>query len=1191
MVAPQQTLRQGLQWYLEKYLELPVDGFQKRAEEVQAALSKWGRDCFDALFGGWQARDWYRDARQKGLFGLQFEIVSDDAAVLSWPWEAFESEHDGRLALQCRIERRLDNIGDSRPLSEELPKEQLNILYIIARPYGDNDVGFQTLLRPLIDFVNQGEGAWPVHIDVLRPPTFDQLRAVLKEKKNFYHVVHFDGHGGFGDNQSSGGGYMDSQGKPDRFAGPSGVLLFEKSDDNPAADEISATTLGDLLQECNIPVMVLNACQSAMVDENAADPFASVAVNLLRIGVRGVIAMSYNLWVSGAEVFVPAFYKYLFKEGDIAGAMQAGRQEMRRNQKRDTSYGEVEFHDWIVPVLYQQAATNILPALKPGIKQESALDAEIQKKGDYGFIGRDRAIHRLEQAIRRKPAGILIHGMAGEGKTTLAKGFLQWLEATNGLDNKAFWFSFEDPHSASPENIINTLAGNLFGINVMALSEEKKLAFVIRELRENRYFIIWDNFESASGIPGTDVSAFMSEEDRMWLKQFLHELRGGKTKILITSRSPEDEGWLSLQDCHREPLRGLVGEELWKYCNAVVSDFGLSLNRKDEAYRELLNKLAGNPLAIRAILLRLAESGCTSSQLAAELEKDFSVAVGDMESRRIQVALSVFGRGLDNAFAPMLRLLGMHKHFVYADHIDDMLKATGKDVQTDQCFAALERAGLCRHIGNRIYKLHPALRTYLAQLHPANEAEQRAFIDVMDSLVCAYAPKKLHEQRYVFALFGANFHRALRLARELDMRKNVLVLAGSLALIEQQTRNFLEAERMFTQLAEDAKEYNNANIESSAYHHLGLIAQERLNFATAVKWHMQSLYVMGGDKHGLANTCFELGRIATAQWDLVTADERFKQSLEIFLKQGDEHGAALTYHELGNVAASQRDFTAAKEWYKKSLDIKLEQGDEYGAALTYNQLGLVSEKSEDFAAAEDWYKKALTISLKYSDEYTAAITYNQLGILKTQRQEFTVAEDWLKQSLAILLKFDDEHKTGKVYHQLGNVAFSRCDFDTAEDWYKKSLDIKLKYDDEYGAALTSHQLGNLAQERRDFDAAEGWYKKSLDIELKQGNEYGAALTSHQLGNLAQKRRDFDAAEGWYKKSIDIELKQGNEHSAAIIYGLLGILAAQERRDFAAAEDWFRKALDIFERYKDKDRANIVKNSLDRLNNIRNGGTN
>ena len=1214
IMVGQQSLQHELQWYLEKYLELPIDINKRRAEAILAALSQWGRGCFNALFdSGGNAQNWYFKATQNDLSNLKLEIVSDDAAVLSWPWEVLESLHDGLLAQQCRIERRLDNIGDARSSPDALPKDHLNILYIIARPYGHNDVGFQTLARPLIDYVK--EGRWPVRVDVLRPPTFDQLRAVLEENPHFYHIVHFDGHGGFAEHPSPSGAYMDTRNKQDKLTGLTGQLIFEKGDDGQEAEEIPASMLGELLRKHNIPVMVLNACQSAMLAE---DPFASVAVSLLHAGIRNVVAMSYSLWVSGAEVFVPAFYKQLFTTSDISGAIQAGRREMFRNHMRDTYYGKTLFHDWMVPVLYQQSTEDILPKLESGAARVSALPDESQYIGDYGFIGRDRAIRQLERAIRGKPAGILIHGMAGEGKTTLAKGFLHWLEATNGLGHGAFWFSFEDIHSA--EYIINKLTSAFFGTDAMALRTDQNLTVVTQVLRENHFLIVWDGMESAFGIPGTEVSALLPEEDRAVLKKFLHDLRGGKTKVIITSRSTEP--WLAPQECFRLPLSGLQGEELWRYCNAVVSDLGLTVNREDASYNRLMQMLAGNPLVVRAILLRLAEPGRTASQLAADLENGFKAADGVEEAKRIQAALSVFERGLDSDFAPVLRLLGMHEHFADVDLLSDMIEATGMDAPIDRCFDALERSGLCNQIGDSIYQLHPALRTYLTRIHPEKVSEQKAFIDVMGNLADAYAPKELHEQHYVFALFSANFLRALRLAEELDMQKRVLALTQALAVYSKNTHNLFDADRMFSQLAKAASNYNEAHCEAAAYHQLGIVAQERRDLNAAEGWYKKSMDISlkQGDEHGAASTYHQLGIVAQERRDLNAAEGWYKKSMDISLKQGNEHSAASTYHQLGIVAQERSDLNAAEGWYKKSLDISLKQGNEHSAASTYHQLGIVEEERRDLDAAENWYVKSLEISLKQDDELGAARTYHQLGIVAEERRDLNTAEGWYMKSLEISLKQGDEHGAASTYHQLGIVTQERRDLNAAEGWYMKSLEISLKQGNERGAAGTYHQLGNVAQERRDLNAAEGWYMNSLEISLKQGNERGVSLTYHQLGMVAQERRDFVAAEGWFMKSLDIKLKQGNEHGASRTYHQLGAVSevrgdknaaeawyrkalvislkqgdehgaaytyhqlgkvAEERRDFNAAELLYKQSLDIFERYQDEYSTSIVMASLDR----------
>ena len=73
--------------------------------------------------------------------------------------------------------------------------------------------------------------------------------------------------------------------------------------------------------------------------------------------------MGYNLYVSGAQQFVPAFYARLIKTGDVAEATRAGRRQMLANPERLCSRGEYALQDWLVPVVYQQltASEQVLP--------------------------------------------------------------------------------------------------------------------------------------------------------------------------------------------------------------------------------------------------------------------------------------------------------------------------------------------------------------------------------------------------------------------------------------------------------------------------------------------------------------------------------------------------------------------------------------------------------------------------------------------------------------------------------------------------------------------------------------------------------------------------------------------------------------------------------------------------------------
>ena len=1158
---PNSSLQQDIRWYLEEFLTLPLEPDIEVADRIEDALKKWGIDCFNKLFQN-QARDWYGDARRNGLENLRLKIASKSPEILGWPWEALEDPMAGPLAHHCRIERQLDDLHDPPPLPDKLPGDCINILLVIARPYGEKDVGLHALSRPLLDTIR--EQNLPVRIHSVRPPTLERLRAMLREKPGFYHIVHFDGHGGYDQSKAHTDFSRTFRG------GAQGTLVFETPNSEPRP--VDAETLGILLAEHRIPIMVLNACQSARIDEEAEDAYASVAGSLLRGGIRSVVAMGYSLYVSGARQFVPAFYQRLLESGDVSEAVRAGRQAMLSENMRPCYFGTLPLKDWLVPVLYQQGFSpeSILPILTaPSVslpeessEAQSRLPEEVEELDPDDFIGRERAVLHLERACRQKKQGaILVNGMAGIGKTTLAKGFLRWMADTDGLENVPFWFEFDGIHSA--EYVVNKLVESLFGLDHCRHDMPTKLDALAREFKNKPYILVWDNFESASGIENTEVHGLLNEEDGLILKRLIQKLRNGKTKILITSRSPEH--WLEKKHCYRLPLSGLKGEELWQYCNTVVQEIGLKLDRKNPAFRDLMKRLDGHPQVLKTMLRHLhdRETFDVNEELK-ELLKD-----SKEEGALVWAALRIFERGLPEEYAPLVHITSLHDRFIDINLLVPMLEnADNRKVgaQVRDYFHILESAGLCHCLGNTIYRIHPALRTYLGiHLPDAVELEQ-GFVRVMAAMADDFGPRELHEQTYFFSVHSANCLSAVRIAEKLDMKQELWALIQALATYALNARNFKDAEYLYRKLSDKSKEQGNENGAASTYHQLGIIAEERRDFDAAESWYRKSLEIKEkqGNEHGAAITYHQLGRIVQERRDFGAAESWYRKSLEIEEKQGNENGAAITYHQLGRIAQERRDFDAAESWYRKSLEIEEKQGNENGTAITYHQLGRIAEERRDFDAAESWYRKALAIFEKQGNEHGAASTYHQLGIIAQERRDFDAAESWYRKALAIFEKQGNEHGAANTYHHLGRLAQERRDFDAAESWYRKSLEIEEKQGNEYGAALTYHHLGIIAQERRDFDAAESWYRKSLELGEKQGNDHGAASTYHQLGIIARERRDFDAAENWYRKALAIFEKQGDDHGAASIYHHLGIIA-QERRDFDAAESWYRKSLEIEEK--------------------------
>ena len=292
--------REDLRWYLEDFLDYPPrDPLPTIAARIEQRMAAIGVELFNAIF---QSNDdaavlWAK-LRDK-LNDTRVEIVAGVREATALPWELLrDPKTDVALALEAQSFVRASGQPARRPkFQQSLPQSSsgpIRILLVICRPGGGDDMPFRSDASRLLKGLSEAPPE-AVQLHVLRPPTFEQLGRRLraaKAKGEPYHLVHFDGHGGYGD-----GGPR---------PGTHGYLYFE----NPVLDEndqpVDGPALGKLLAETDVPVIVLSACRSAHADPPAApllvsaeteDPhaavraFGSLAQEVVDTGAAGVVAM------------------------------------------------------------------------------------------------------------------------------------------------------------------------------------------------------------------------------------------------------------------------------------------------------------------------------------------------------------------------------------------------------------------------------------------------------------------------------------------------------------------------------------------------------------------------------------------------------------------------------------------------------------------------------------------------------------------------------------------------------------------------------------------------------------------------------------------------------------------------------------------------------------------------------------
>ena len=1157
--------RSLLRWYLEEYLVFPWGEFRARAGKAEEAMRRLGKALFDAVFADRNTGALYAHVADH-LPETRVVIQADDPAGIALPWELLRDPARGDYGELARraaafVRGQADLILEPSPAPTG---ETFNILLVICRPEGPEDVPFQSVARPLLELVRPYRDH--IRVDVLRPPTLEQLERTLNDKPNFYHVLHFDGHGVF-----------PRHGKGGQFYGQGGVpghLIFEA--EGGGANPVSGTQLGALLADKGVPIVLLNACQSGMTQPES--PYPSVGNQLLRAGVRGVVAMAFSVYVQTAVRFMARLYGELVNGVELARAVTLAREELCVHPRRSSPIGDIPLQDWIVPVLFHAAPVSA-PARGDGIHlelenlrdQQARAGAEIgcPEPPAFGFVGRDGVMLELERAFQHESI-VLLRGMAGVGKTEMAAGFARWWAETGALDGPIFFFRFE--HYQPLARVLDSVGQAFNPVIKQQLKQEwhlldlgQRREVVLQILKQIPCLLIWDNFEPVAGFPTGTPSAWTAEEQAE-LRDFLRGLRGGKTKVLLTSR--RDEPWLA-PIYRRVEIGGLTLLEAQELALRVLRRAGLD-ERKLQAlpdYTRLLQYLRGNPLAIQVILPELGRM-VPEALLRALQTGEATLGSDDPtqgRERSLAASLTYSLDALDPTLRQRLGILAFFQGFVDADVLAIISKSEDapellRGLDRDAWIALLDAAaevGLLQKAGEGYYHVHPALPWFfhdlLAETFPGGD----------DWLARAFATAYATYGRFLIKFFQSNAKLAMTL---LAAEEANLLYALSIARQHEQW----------------------AEVGGILYGLNRLLTTQ----GRWVEWKrlVTSCEADAADKQGEPLPGYEglwrallghLAEIAVLEKEWEKAESTYYRLMAHFEQAGDERNMAAVLHQLGRIAEERRQFDQAEQCYRQSLTIKERIGDEYGQAITLHQLGRIDEERRRFDAAERWYRQSLAIEERIGDENGQASTLQQLGRITEERRQFNDAERLYRQSLALEERIGDEYGQAGTLHNLGNIALRKRQFEEAECLYRQSLALRERIGDENGQAGTLNNLGTIAQEKRQFDEAERWYRQSLVIKERIGDEYGQFQSFGKLGDNALRRQQFNEAESWYRQGLAIIVRIGDEYGQAGILHQLGMIA-EFRGHFGEAITFYSQAEALFARFDDPHNLGIVQESLARM---------
>ena len=1102
-----------LEWYFEEYLAFPFVE-PVRARNAAASIRRYGTNLFGQIFADPRARAAYQQAIKQGAHTIQVEIAGSPS-FQRLHWETLY-DPDLKLPLSQHAPFIRQNVSTQVLPAPMRPSPTINMLVVVARPSGSRDIGYRTVSRPLVDELRKIRQ--PVEITLLRPGTYAALQEHLEQRTRkdgvgYYHVIHFDVHGGlmsyeqFQQTPEPGRRfylYRGRFGRPDiePYTGQKAYLLLEGQDDEQQADPVEASEVAKLLQQHQIPIAVLNACQSG---KYIGEQETSLGNHLIRAGVQTVLAMAYSVTVSAVELLMPMLYKELLADNSLAGALCLARQALANRKERRAYYNQkIELEDWVLPIVYQNQDVHFTRQPFATPQQETAFYEGLARQYSasqptYGFIGRDVDILHIERRLLTRRNLLLIQGMGGAGKTTLLHHLAAWWQRT-GLVQNVFYFGY-DERAWNRQQLMHRIAQTVFGQEDFALfqsrSPEVQQVQLTQQLRSTRHLLILDNLESITGAK-LAIRHTLSRKEQGNLQSLLKELVGGQTLVVLGSRTAET--WLASNtfEDNRYELAGLDPEAASLLSERILERHNATQYRKDKDLPALLKLLDGFPLALEVVLANLARQ--TPTQILAALQAgDVNLNIGQSEQRTENIlrCIDYSHSNLSPEAQNLLLCLAPFTSVIFQSAVDQYISILKQQPalahfpldRLPEVLQEAEQWGLLSPDPDQpaFLRLQPTLPYFLRnRLSSEQQKEQRAAIETafrehyqeLSQSIGAYIQSKEAQKQQVGYLIAQFEYENLFTALRFALRENasVILIYGVLSLLLQRNQDHQHGQELDTMLLENLETLSPQELAGPRGEEfmrvLGTAANRQLNLKQ-----------------------YEDAR-ASYQKVLQIIEKVSLEERERHLLQGR------TYHQLGRVAEEQRKWEEAQGYYERALQIKIEYQDGYSQGRTYHQLGIVAQEQRKWEEAKGYYERALQIYVEYQDGYEQAGTYHQLGRVAQEQRKWEEAQGYYERALQIKIEYQDGYSQGRTYHQLGIVAQEQRKWEEAKGYYERALRIFVEYDDNYSNGIVMRSLARLQRASNDagfvsevasivgwtLEEVEEWFQKAQEDSPAQDEE-------------------------------------------------------------------------------------------------------
>jgi len=950
-------------------------------------------------------------------------------------------------------------------------------------------------------------------------------------------------------------------------------MLFLETDEG-AQEPVSPARFAQEFGSTRPRLLFASACKTGQPDDALAHSFAS---SLVQRGWPAVLGWSGSVGDKEATRFAAAFYKHLARPNTpLVSALAYARHALitdaaQRDQKPSK--------DWHLARLYLGASDGGpvccgTRARNPHPERESKafLDAkrQVSVASRWEFVGRRRHLQTILRTLReKKSAGVLIHGLGRQGKSSLAARAANRLHHLFGHRTAVVFGRYDAPSilAAIAEALPNQPVKEIVRRHEPLVRDQPdRLTEALTELLEgpcreqtnqksialHPVLLVIDDFEQALRTeqpPPYTVHPDFDQAIQAVIRAFSQA--DSQSFLLFTSRyaftlpAGDEDLAQRLLDL---PLPIMQRPEGRKQAEAKARALGLTLNEPERVDR-IIRAAQGNPglqdLLFQMLIKAAQEHNAGAQPLArlddllAEMERFIQTGQypqqADLLTFLENLVINKLLGQLDQGERDLLRastLFQLPAPESVLRRIAEVYGYAGKEPFGHRLYGLglweRQRDSLT---GEAALACNPLVRPHLAVL---TDEEQRHYAQaIVMPLFTAWGGED-GSQRPLLA--DGELTRLALLAEHGEILTQVA--AGGLRFLEDDFQYLQAAEWarqcliIFKQQEQEAP-VRFYHIAGETLHQVGEVQQAADCLAQAVA----SVGVVdeqsaSQENFVYASVLLTRGLFLRQQGEVDEALQVFKEAERRFKTCNAGHDRSIALGYIARILVDKGEIEQALNLHNEMLQVFQDFGDRRSRAVTLGDIARILDSKGEVEQALKLYNERLQVFQDLGDRRSRAVTLGDIARILDSKGEAEQALQLQYEMLQVFQDLGDRRSRAVTLGDIARILLSKGETEQALQLHYERRAVFQDLGDRRERAITLGDIARILDSKGEVEQALQLHYEMLQVFQDLGERLSRAVTLGYIARILTSRGELEQALELHNERLQVNIELGNPDGVA-----------------------------------------------------------